>query len=138
MSLLTSLLAGLIFGLGLVISGMTNPAKVLGFLDLFGQWDPALAFVMAGALMVGSVAFRIAGKRTRTILGAPISLPTARNIDRRLVVGSLAFGIGWGLAGYCPGPVITSLATGGGKPWIFFVAMLAGMAMFEIAERRNT
>lgn len=138
MSLLTSLLAGLIFGLGLVISGMTNPAKVLGFLDLFGQWDPALAFVMAGALMVGSVAFRIAGKRTRTILGAPISLPTARNIDRRLVVGSLAFGIGWGLAGYCPGPVITSLATGGGKPWIFFVAMLTGMAMFEIVERRNT
>lgn len=138
MSLLTSLLAGLIFGLGLVISGMTNPAKVLGFLDLFGQWDPALAFVMAGALMVGSVAFRIAGKRTRTIFGAPISLPTARNIDRRLVVGSLAFGIGWGLAGYCPGPVITSLATGGGKPWIFFVAMLAGMAMFEIAERPNT
>jgi len=137
MSMLTSLLAGVIFGLGLVISGMTNPAKVLGFLDLFGKWDPAMAFVMAGALMVGTVAFRIAGKRTRAILGAPISLPTARDIDRRLVLGSLAFGIGWGLAGYCPGPVMTSLATGGGKPWIFFIAMLAGMAIFEIAERRK-
>lgn len=137
MSTLTSLLAGLIFGLGLVVSGMTNPAKVLGFLDLFGKWDPAMAFVMAGALLVGTVSFRIAGKRTRAILGAPISLPTARDIDRRLVFGSLAFGIGWGLAGYCPGPVITSLGTGGGKPWIFFIAMLAGMAIFEIAERRK-
>ncbi|KQV51262.1 MULTISPECIES: DUF6691 family protein [unclassified Duganella] len=137
MSTLASLLAGLIFGLGLVVSGMTNPAKVLGFLDIFGKWDPAMAFVMVGALLVGTVSFRIAGKRTRAILGAPISLPTARDIDRRLVLGSLAFGIGWGLAGYCPGPVITSLATGGGKPWIFFIAMLAGMAIFELAERRK-
>lgn len=137
MSTLTSLLAGLIFGLGLVVSGMTNPAKVLGFLDIFGKWDPAMAFVMVGALLVGTIAFHIAGKRTRAILGAPISLPTARDIDRRLVLGSVAFGIGWGLAGYCPGPVITSLATGGGKPWIFFVAMLAGMAIFELVERRK-
>lgn len=137
MSTLTSLLAGLIFGLGLVVSGMTNPAKVLGFLDLFGKWDPAMAFVMAGALLVGTISFHIAGKRTSAILGAPISLPTARDIDRRLVLGSLAFGIGWGLAGYCPGPVITSLATGGGKPWIFFISMMAGMAVFELAERRK-
>ncbi len=137
MNALTSLLAGLVFGLGLVISGMANPAKVLGFLDLFGNWDPSMAFVMAGALLVGTIAFRIAGKRTRAILGAPITLPTARDIDRRLVLGSLAFGIGWGLAGYCPGPAITSLAVGGSKPWIFFLAMLAGMAVFEIAERRK-
>lgn len=137
MNALTSLLAGLVFGLGLVISGMANPAKVLGFLDLFGNWDPSMAFVMAGALLVGTIAFRIAGKRTRAILGAPITLPTARDIDRRLVLGSLAFGIGWGLAGYCPGPAITSLAVGGSKPWIFFLAMLAGMAVFEIAERRR-
>lgn len=138
MNALTSLLAGLLFGLGLVVSGMANPAKVLGFLDLFGNWDPSMAFVMLGALLVGTIAFHIAGKRTRAILGAPISLPTARDIDRRLVLGSLAFGIGWGLAGYCPGPVITSLAVGGSKPWIFFLAMLAGMAVFELFERKRS
>lgn len=138
MNALTSLLAGLVFGLGLVISGMANPAKVLGFLDLFGNWDPSMAFVMAGALLVGTIAFHLAGKRTRAILGAPISLPKARDIDRRLVLGSLAFGIGWGLAGYCPGPVITSLAVGGTKPWIFFLAMVAGMLIFELTERKRT
>lgn len=138
MNALTSLLAGLVFGLGLVISGMANPAKVLGFLDLFGEWDPSMAFVMAGALLVGTIAFHLAGKRTRAILGAPISLPKARDIDRRLVLGSLAFGIGWGLAGYCPGPVITSLAVGGVKPWIFFLAMMAGMLIFELTERKRT
>ncbi|XLZ72859.1 DUF6691 family protein [Massilia sp. SR12] len=137
MNALTSLLAGLVFGLGLVISGMSNPDKVLGFLDLFGNWDPSMAFVMVGALLVGTVSFRIAGKRTRAILGAPITLPTARDIDRRLVLGSLAFGIGWGLAGYCPGPVITSLAVGGSKPWIFFLAMMAGMVVFELIEREK-
>lgn len=138
MNALTSLLAGLLFGLGLVVSGMANPAKVLGFLDLFGDWDPSMAFVMLGALLVGTIAFHIAGKRTRALLGAPISLPTARDIDRRLVLGSLAFGIGWGLAGYCPGPVITSLAVGGSKPWIFFLAMMAGMAIFELFERKRS
>ncbi|MYN01446.1 YeeE/YedE family protein [Pseudoduganella sp. DS3] len=138
MNALTSLLAGLLFGLGLVVSGMANPAKVLGFLDLFGDWDPSMAFVMLGALLVGTIAFHIAGKRTRALLGAPISLPKTRDIDRRLVLGSLAFGIGWGLAGYCPGPVITSLAVGGSKPWIFFLAMLAGMAIFELFERKRS
>ena len=137
MNALTSLLAGLLFGLGLVVSGMANPAKVLGFLDLFGDWDPSMAFVMVGALLVGTVSFHIAGKRARAILGAPIKLPTSRDIDRRLVLGSLAFGIGWGLAGYCPGPVITSLAIGGSKPWIFFLSMVAGMVLFELTERRR-
>lgn len=137
MSALTALLAGLVFGLGLVISGMANPAKVLGFLDVFGDWDPSMAFVMAGALLVGTAAFRIVGKRTRAILGARIALPTARDIDRRLVLGSLAFGIGWGLAGYCPGPAITALAVGGVKPWIFFLAMAAGMLLFEVLERKT-
>ncbi|WP_028100740.1 YeeE/YedE family protein [Pseudoduganella violaceinigra] len=137
MNIVASLLAGLLFGIGLVVSGMTNPAKIIGFLDLFGKWDPSLGFVMAGALLVGTVAFRFASKRQRAMLGTPISIPTKRDIDRRLVLGNLAFGIGWGLAGYCPGPAVTSLASGGAKPWIFFVAMLAGMAIFEIAERRK-
>ena len=133
----TSLLAGLLFGVGLIVSGMTNPAKIIGFLDLFGKWDPSLAFVMGGALLVGSIAFRFAGKRQRALLGIPINIPTKRDIDRRLVLGSLTFGIGWGLAGYCPGPAVASLATGGSKPWIFFLAMLAGMALFEIIEMRT-
>lgn len=133
----TSLLAGLLFGVGLIVSGMTNPAKIIGFLDLFGKWDPSLAFVMGGALLVGSIAFRFAGKRQRALLGIPINIPTKRDIDRRLVLGNLTFGIGWGLAGYCPGPAVASLATGGSKPWIFFLAMLAGMALFEIIEMRT-
>ena len=133
----TSLLAGLLVGVGLIVSGMTNPAKIIGFLDLFGKWDPSLAFVMGGALLVGSIAFRFAGKRQRALLGIPINIPTKRDIDRRLVLGSLTFGIGWGLAGYCPGPAVASLATGGSKPWIFFLAMLAGMALFEIIEMRT-
>lgn len=132
-----SLLAGLLFGVGLIVSGMTNPAKIIGFLDLFGKWDPSLAFVMGGALLVASIAFRFAGKRQRALLGTPMNIPTKRDIDRRLVLGNLTFGIGWGLAGYCPGPAVTSLATGGSKPWIFFLAMLAGMALFEIIEMRT-
>ena len=137
MNALASLLAGLLFGLGLVVSGMTNPAKVIGFLDVFGQWDPSLGFVMAGALLVGTVAFRFANQRQRAMLGNPMNIPGKRDIDRRLVLGSLAFGIGWGLAGYCPGPAVASLASGGAKPWLFFIAMLAGMALFEFAERRR-
>ena len=137
MNVFTSLLAGLLFGVGLIVSGMTNPAKIIGFLDLFGKWDPSLAFVMGGALLVGSIAFRFAGKRQRALLGIPMNIPTKRDIDRRLVLGNLTFGIGWGLAGYCPGPAVTSLATGGSKPWIFFLAMLAGMALFEIIEMRT-
>lgn len=137
MNVFTSLLAGLLFGVGLIVSGMTNPAKIIGFLDLFGKWDPSLAFVMGGALLVGSIAFRFAGKRQRALLGTPMNIPTKRDIDRRLVLGNLTFGIGWGLAGYCPGPAVASLATGGSKPWIFFLAMLAGMALFEIIEMRT-
>jgi len=96
-------LAGLVFGVGLLVSGMVNPAKVLGFLDLAGPWDPSLALVMAGAVVVGAVAFAFAGRRASTLLGAPLSLPTGGRIDGRLVLGSLAFGLGWGLAGFCPG-----------------------------------
>ena len=134
MKLLMALLAGLLFGLGLILSGMTDPAKVLGFLDLAGNWDPSLAFVMGGALLVGSLVFPFATKRPKSLLGDALRLPTATRIDRRLVLGGLTFGVGWGLAGYCPGPALASLAQGGTKPLVFFVAMLAGMTMFELLE----
>ncbi|CAL61098.1 conserved hypothetical protein; putative transporter component domain [Herminiimonas arsenicoxydans] len=135
MKLLMSLVAGLVFGLGLIVSGMANPSKVLGFLDLAGNWDPSLAFVMGGALLVGSLAFPFANKWQRSLLGEAIHLPTATKIDRRLVLGGLTFGVGWGLAGYCPGPALVSLAQGGAKPLLFFVAMIAGMLVFELLER---
>jgi uncharacterized protein len=137
MTVFTSLLAGLVFGLGLIVSGMANPAKILGFLDLSGSWDPSLAFVMAGAIAVGLIAFAIAGKRTVSILGADMKLPTARHIDRRLVGGSLLFGIGWGVAGFCPGPGLVALGMGEAKAAVFVAAMLAGMALFEGLERRK-
>ena len=130
-----ALLAGLVFGLGLIISGMTDPSKVLGFLDLTGAWDPSLAFVMGSALLVGSLAFPFVMKRNKSMLGEAMRLPTATQIDRRLVLGGLTFGVGWGLAGYCPGPALASLTQGGMKPLLFFVAMLAGMALFEVLER---
>ena len=134
MQLLMAFIVGLVFGIGLIVSGMTNPAKVQGFLDLGGHWDPSLAFVMGGAILVGLVAFRVAGARQRSLLGEAMRLPTSNRIDRRLVLGGLAFGIGWGLAGYCPGPALASLA-GGGKPVVFSLAMVAGMALFELFER---
>jgi uncharacterized protein len=137
MTVFTSLLAGLVFGLGLIVSGMANPAKILGFLDLSGSWDPSLAFVMAGAIAVGLIAFAIAGKRTVSILGADMKLPTARHIDRRLVGGSLLFGIGWGVAGFCPGPGLVALGMGEAKAAAFVAAMLVGMALFEGLERRK-
>lgn len=135
MHILVSALVGLLFGIGLILSGMTDPAKVLGFLDLAGAWNPSLAFVMAGAIAIGAVAFRVAGARTDSLLGLPMRLPTATGIDRRLVLGSVAFGAGWGLAGFCPGPALASLAAGSVKPLIFTAAMVAGMAIFELLER---
>ncbi|MGH8857098.1 MAG: DUF6691 family protein [Polaromonas sp.] len=134
---LTSLLAGLVFGVGLIVSGMANPAKVLGFLDLFGPWDPSLAFVMAGAIGVGAVAFFVARKRTLSFMGAEMTLPTACHIDRRLVVGSTLFGLGWGIAGFCPGPGLVALGMGEAKALVFVAAMLAGMGVFELLERRK-
>ena len=135
MRVLMALLSGLVFGVGLIVSGMTDPSKVIGFLDLAGKWDPSLAFVMGGAILVGVFAYRFATTRSQAILGGSMQLPTNRRIDRRLVLGALAFGAGWGLAGYCPGPVLASLATGGSKPLIFTMAMLAGMVIFEIQDR---
>ncbi|CUI07650.1 DUF6691 family protein [Massilia antarctica] len=127
-------LSGLVFGLGLILSGMTDPAKVIGFLDLAGDFNPALALVMAGAIPVAAIAFRIAARRSTTLLGAALHLPGARKIDRRLLTGALTFGAGWGVAGYCPGPALASLATGGGDALLFVAAMLGGMLLFELIE----
>ncbi len=130
-----ALVAGLLFGIGLMLSGMANPAKVLGFLDLAGSWDPSLAFVMVGAIAVGSLAFLAARRRTRTLLGLPLQLPASTAVTPRLVLGSAAFGIGWGIAGFCPGPALVALGAGYPKAWGFVAAMLAGMAVFELADR---
>src|SRR5690348_4338 len=134
---LSALVAGMLFGVGLIVSHMADPAKVLGFLDLAGRWDPSLAFVMAGAIAVGMVAFAVARRRAASLLGAPMRLPSSRRIDRRLLAGSLLFGVGWGIAGFCPGPALVSLGMGEFKALVFVAAMLAGMAVFELLERRQ-
>ncbi len=136
MPILISLLTGLVFGFGLVLSGMANPAKVLGFLDLAGAWDPSLALVMLGAIAVGVVAFAVAARRTKSFLGLPLKLSSARHVDRRLIGGSLVFGIGWGIAGFCPGPALVALGMGELKAAVFVAAMLLGMGVFELLERR--
>ncbi|MES2991731.1 MAG: DUF6691 family protein [Pseudomonadota bacterium] len=136
MAVFASLLAGLVFGLGLILSGMANPAKVLGFLDLTGAWDPSLALVMVGAIAVGLVAFALVRQRTLSFLGLDMKLPTARHIDRRLIGGSLLFGVGWGIAGFCPGPALAALGMGEIKAVVFVGAMLLGMGLFELLERR--
>ncbi len=130
---LTEFLVGLLFGLGLLLSGMTDPGKVLGFLDLAGAWDPSLAFVMGGAIGVGLIAFAFARRRTEAFLGTAMQLPTRRDIDRPLVIGSLVFGVGWGLAGFCPGPALVSAGAGHAQAWVFVLAMLAGMAAYELS-----
>ncbi len=126
-----ALLAGLVFEPGLIVSGMTNPAKVLAFLDLAGAWDPSLALVMAGAIGIGGPAFFATRRRTLSLLGVETTLPAARRIDRRLLAGSALFGIGWGVAGFCSGPGLVALGTGQAKALVFVVAMLAGMGLFE-------
>ncbi|QTN26390.1 YeeE/YedE family protein [Rhodoferax sp. AJA081-3] len=126
---------GLLFGVGLIVAGMTDPSKVLGFLDLAGNWDPSLAFVMGGGILVGLGAFATAKKRTTTFFGGAMHLPTSTDIDKRLIGGGLLFGAGWGLAGFCPGPAIVSLGAGQPKAAAFVAAMLVGMAVFETIER---
>jgi uncharacterized membrane protein YedE/YeeE len=134
-SRLVEFVVGLLFGLGLMLSGMTDPGKVLGFLDLFGQWDPSLALVMGGAIMVGFFAFTLAKKRASTFLGGALRLPTVNRLDKPLVIGSLLFGAGWGLAGFCPGPALVSMADGQPKALSFVLAMLVGMLGFELMDR---
>lgn len=135
---LTALLAGLIFGLGLLLAGMSNPAKVLGFLDLGGAWDPSLALVMASAIGVALLPFTWARRQQRSLLDAPMQLPQKRELDRRLIGGSLLFGIGWGIAGICPGPALTLLLGGYWQNLLFVLAMLGGMWLFTALERRRT
>jgi hypothetical protein len=135
MQKISEFVAGLLFGLGLLLSGMTDPGKVLGFLDVSGHWDPSLALVMGGAILVGVFAFALAKKRTTSFLGGALHLPKASQIDRRLVVGSLLFGAGWGLAGFCPGPGLVSMFSGQPKAAVFVAAMVVGMILFEVADR---
>ena len=120
----TEFAVGLLFGLGLMLSGMTDPGKVIGFLNLFGSWDPSLALVMGGAIMVGIFAFTIAKKRTTTFLGGVLRFPTNSDIDKRLVIGSLMFSAGWGLAGFCPGPALVSMADGQPKALVYHLKTL--------------
>lgn len=131
---LFALLSGTIFGLGLILAGMANPAKVLAFLDLAGLWDPSLALVMGGAISIGLIAFTLAKKRSTSFLGLKMHLPNARIIDKRLVIGGLVFGIGWGLSGICPAPAFVLLGTGSIKGIIFVIFMLIGMEIFEQIE----
>ena len=133
--LVSAFAVGVLFGLGLLTSGMANPAKVLGFHDIAGAWDPSLALVMGGAVAVGLVAFGFAGKRTLSLLGAPLRLPTRRDIDRSLVLGSLGFGVGWGLAGFCPGPALVALGAGEAKAAVFTLSMVVGMGIYEFLQR---
>jgi uncharacterized membrane protein YedE/YeeE len=131
MNAVLALLSGLVFGLGLIVSGMTDPAKVKGFLDLFGAWNPSLGLVMAGAIAVTVIALALARRRSRSWSGEPIDLPTSTVIDRRLVAGGVLFGIGWGIGGFCPGPAVVTMSSGLGAAWIFGLAMLVGMAVHD-------
>ncbi|HRF10068.1 MAG TPA: hypothetical protein PL193_15695 [Xanthobacteraceae bacterium] len=132
---LTAFAIGLLFGIGLLSSGMNLPGKVLGFLDLLGRWDPSLLFVMGGAIPVAAIGFALARKRTKSLLGEPLSRPDRTEIDVRLLGGALIFGIGWGLAGVCPGPAIINLGFFTGPAIVFFAAMIAGMIAFEFLNR---
>jgi uncharacterized protein len=137
LNLVAPLAAGLVFGLGLIAAGMTDPAKVLAFLDLAGAWDPSLALVMGGAIAVALVPFGWARRRGRTLAGEPVQWPAARGIDARLLLGGLLFGIGWGLAGLCPGPAIVALAAGLADVWLFVLAMLAGLLLVDVVDGRR-
>lgn len=132
---MAALLAGLIFGFGLTISEMVNPAKVLAFLDLFGNWDPSLAFVMGSALIVTASGYRLVWMRERPVFADRFRIPDSRQIDARLAVGAVLFGIGWGLVGLCPGPAITALSFGGTPILVFLGAMAVGMGGFEVFDR---
>jgi len=137
MTILIAALAGLVFGLGLLVSGMADPHKVLAFLDLAGPWDPSLALVMGGAIALGLPGFALARRRNRSLLGEPMQLPVRQAVDAPLLIGSALFGIGWGLAGYCPGPALVGTAAGMGSAAIFSAAMLAGMLLFGLWPKRS-
>lgn len=135
MQWVTAGLAGLLLGLGLILSGMANPAKVIGFLDVAGPWDPSLGLVMGGGLVVGSIGFALLKKQPKTLSGEPLNLPTSRKIDLRLVVGSVLFGIGWGVTGICPGPGLVLLGAGIPEGIVYVASLLAGMALYSLIEK---
>lgn len=128
MQVATAFLLGLLFGLGILISGMGNPAKVLNFFDVAGSWDPSLAFVMGGGLLVNMIGYRLVFRRPRPILNADFSLPGVVSIDAALIGGATVFGIGWGLSGFCPGGLLPVLAVGRSEPWVFLLGLLLGIA----------
>ena len=137
MRIFTALLSGLVFGLGLFISMMASPIKILAFLDFFGDWDASLAFVMLGALLTYGIGYRIIMKMPHPFFATKFTLPTATDIDRNLVIGSTMFGIGWGMVGYCPGPALTALGWGFALSGIFVISMLTGMVGHKIAVKHN-
>lgn len=135
MATVTALLSGLVFGVGLVLSGLANPAKVLGFLDIAGRWDPSLVLVMTAAVATAMLGFAAARRRATSYLGVTLDLPASSAIDARLVGGSAVFGLGWGITGFCPGPAVVGIGTGELKAVVFVAAMVLGMALFELIER---
>lgn len=135
MRFLIALLCGLLFGAGLALSDMTNPSRVLAFLDLTGAWDPSALFVFAGALPVSGLAYWLSRQRTAPVFDTTYHLPSATTIDRKLVAGAVIFGLGWGIAGFCPGPAITAVISGKSGVFVFLAAMLAGMALFRVTDR---
>lgn len=136
MSTIFSFVSGLVFSIGLVISGMINPKKVIGFLDIFGQWDYSLAFVMGGAVVFNLVSFKLLKKKSSPLFAKEFNLPTAVKIDRSLIIGSALFGVGWGIAGICPGPGIVNIVTLEPKVLVFILSMIVGMIGFKMAQRR--
>jgi uncharacterized membrane protein YedE/YeeE len=135
MHLLTSFISGLLFGVGLILSGMTDPQNIIGFLDIAGTWNPRLALVMAGAVTVSYFGFRHAARRETSLLGEPVRLPASKSLDARLIAGAVLFGIGWGMVGYCPGPALVSLTSMALQPLMFVLAMLVGMALYEVVGK---
>lgn len=132
---ITALLAGILFGAGLALSGMMNPAKVIGFLDITGNWDPSLAFVMGGALAIMAIGYQIARRRQRPALDESFHYPTSTAVDRRLVAGAALFGVGWGISGLCPGPALAGLVTGTPEILTFVAAMAVGMVLSRLVVR---
>ncbi|TVQ55228.1 MAG: hypothetical protein EA355_10435 [Rhodobacteraceae bacterium] len=134
---LTAFLAGCVFGVGMALSGMTNPQRVLGFFDVLGGWDPTLAFVMGGAMVPMLIAWRIRARMTESVLGAPLPGPASETVDARLLGGAAAFGVGWGIVGLCPGAVAPALSYGGWPVALFFAAMLVGMGLARGLDARR-
>lgn len=132
-----AVVAGLLFGLGLLLAGMADPVKVLGFLDLAGHWDPSLGLVMVGAIGAALIPMQWSTRHARSLLGVPMRLPVARELDRRLIIGSLVFGVGWGIAGICPGPSLVLVLSGNWQILLFVLAMLAGMGLFGVLEKQR-